>query len=383
MKNNFWMMLLIILSLLLLGCAGGPLSGPSSQLRIELELTPQQEISVGACANRRILQRLGGLYPDQDLAAYVSSIGQQLARHSQRPQLNYHFSIANDSSPTALALPGGFVLITRGLIAQLASETQLASILAREISHIVAGHSLQILRYNVRLTEHSLADLLTLEKGDTARQILETRVLTDAFLHVQYREDQQLETDLLSAELLAKTGYPLQNLSGADKKRFNVNTESLKETQEAYQLYDTAKKVEKDGAYGDAIEIYHRAMQKAPGHGLLLTGLGMAYLRNEDLVPARRYLLKAVRADSEYYRSHMGLGYVYLDSDQADQAVSHLQLSVDLLPVVEGVFLLADAHVLKGRVVRARELYQSVVEADRKGPLGQAAVERVKMLDQK
>ncbi len=149
---------------------------------------------------------------------------------------------------------------------------------------------------------------------------------------------------------------------------------------EAYALYKQARAIEAQGELDIAIETYHKAMQKAPESGLLLTGLGMAYLRNEDLVPARRYLLKAVNSDPDYYKSRLGLGYIYLQNKQLQKAIMQLERSLDLLPTVQGTFLLAEAEGGNKNLPRARQLYQTVVHADKNGKLGKTAVDRLRSL---
>ena len=149
---------------------------------------------------------------------------------------------------------------------------------------------------------------------------------------------------------------------------------------EAYTLYEQARTAESQGELNIAIETYHKAMQQAPENGLLLTGLGMAYLRNEDIVPARRYLLKAVRFDPDYYKSRLGLGYIYLQNRQLPKAITQLEKSLQLLPTIQGTFLLGEAEEAQGNLPRARELYQVVVQTDKNGKLGKTATTRLRSL---
>jgi len=155
----------------------------------------------------------------------------------------------------------------------------------------------------------------------------------------------------------------------------------LRETHpEACALYEQARTDESQGQLDIAIETYHKAMQQVPKSGLLLTGLGMAYLRNEDLVPARRYLLKAVRFAPDYYKSHLGLGYIYLQNRQFPEATAQLEASLQLLPTIQGTFLLGEAEEAQGNFPRAQELYQVVVQVDKNSKLGQVAATRLRSL---
>ena len=149
---------------------------------------------------------------------------------------------------------------------------------------------------------------------------------------------------------------------------------------EAYVLYEQARVAEGKGELDTAIEIYHKSMQQAPENGLLLASLGMAYLRKEDIVPARRYLLKAISFDPDYYKPRLGLGYIYLQNRQLEKAVTQLESSLQLLPTVEGTFLLAEAKEAQGDVPKARQLYLTVVKADRNSNLGKVAANRLREL---
>ncbi len=149
---------------------------------------------------------------------------------------------------------------------------------------------------------------------------------------------------------------------------------------EAYALYEQARMAELQGELDTAIETYHKAMQQVPEDRLLLTDLGMAYLRREDIVPARRYLLKAVDFDPDYYKSRLGLGYIYLQNRQWQKAVDHLETSLQLLSTLEGTFLLGEAEEGRGNLSRARQLYQTVVAVDKNSKLGRAANNRLRSL---
>jgi len=103
-------------------------------------------------------------------------------------------------------------------------------------------------------------------------------------------------------------------------------------------------------------------------------------LRNEDIIPARRYLLKAVSSDPGYYKSKLGLGYIYLQTQQWQKAVIQLEDSLELLETVEGTFLLGKAKQAQGDFQQARQLYQAVVRVDGGGKLGKAAATLLRSL---
>jgi predicted Zn-dependent protease len=84
-----------------------------------------------------------GVYDDPDLQRYVNDIGQQLARVSHRPNLPWSFTIVDNAAINAFALPGGYIYLTRGILAYLDDEAQLAGVLGHEIGHVTARHAAQ------------------------------------------------------------------------------------------------------------------------------------------------------------------------------------------------------------------------------------------------
>lgn len=107
----------------------------------ELSLvSEEQEIATGRQAHQQIVRSIG-IYGDEQLRKYVEAIGMRLAKASERPDLPWTFTVLDDPVVNAFALPGGFIYVTRGLLAHLTSEAQLAGVLAHEIGHVTARHS--------------------------------------------------------------------------------------------------------------------------------------------------------------------------------------------------------------------------------------------------
>ena len=431
MKYLKWVGLVCISLLFLSGCAVNPVTG-RNELAL-MNVSTAQEVELGRQSYAQALQKMGGIYPNQDLNRYIDQVGQRLARTSHRPELNYQFNVLNNSSPNAFALPGGFIAITRGLLLSIENEAQLAAVLGHEIGHVTARHSVQEMQRSSLLNAGAgLIGTLSVDSGygGLANQI---GGLTATLLSKRYSRDQEFEADHLGIDYLARSGYSVNGAVGlqqvfmnklgegsrsdwmtglfqthpfsADRLQASKNYINkrypganrafgedsgayqnsiavLVETRDAYHLYDQAKVAEQNGQIDLAIEMYHKAMQQAPDHGLLLTSLGMAYLRKEDMVPARRYLIKAVNADPDYFQSRMGLGYIYLMNNRSADAAKHFAKSVKLLPTVQGAFLLAEAEADQGHSSQAVTLYRAVVQADKNGKLGKEAAQRLRNLKQ-
>jgi len=138
----------LALALVLAGCATNPVTG-----KRELSLVSEdQEVELGRQGDQAAAAEYG-LYPDTALARYVESVGQRLARVSERPDLQWHFRVLDSPVVNAFAMPGGYIFVTRGILAALNSEAQLAGVLGHEIGHVTARHSAR------QITQQQLAGL--------------------------------------------------------------------------------------------------------------------------------------------------------------------------------------------------------------------------------
>ncbi len=124
------------LLLVLIACAVNPATG-----RREFSLiSERQEIQMGREADPQITASYG-LVDDAELQSYVSALGLRLAAVSERPNLPWSFKVVDDPIVNAFALPGGFIYVTRGILAHFESEAELAGVLGHEIGHVTARHS--------------------------------------------------------------------------------------------------------------------------------------------------------------------------------------------------------------------------------------------------
>jgi beta-barrel assembly-enhancing protease len=103
--------------------------------------TQEQEIDLGNGITANILGAVK-LHPDASLQRYVNRVGKWVALHSSRADLPWHFGVIEGDSINAFAMPGGTVLVSHGLIKRLATEAELAAVLAHEIAHVVLKHQL-------------------------------------------------------------------------------------------------------------------------------------------------------------------------------------------------------------------------------------------------
>ena len=174
-----------------------------------MAMTEQQEIEIGKEGNKAVLQKYRA-YNNPDLQKYVNYVGNKLAEKGDRPNLKYSFLVLDSDEVNAFALPGGYIYITRGLMAYLNSEAELAAVLGHEIGHVTARHAAR------QESASKLADIgttLAAILGAMYAPGLNPNVSKDLLnvgssaLLSGYGRDFELEADQIGAQLLAKTGY--------------------------------------------------------------------------------------------------------------------------------------------------------------------------------
>lgn len=208
-----WMPLLLAATLALAAC-GTAVRNPVTGETERTVMDERAEITEGAKAHQEILKSAGAVR-DPALQAYVNGIGQKLAAQSHRSQLKWTFTVLDSADINAFALPGGYVYVTRGIMAYLDSEADLAGVLGHEIGHVTARHGAQ------RVTQQQRAGFWVLGAavlgaviaGDAGARAAGELGQNIAAGHIaKYGREQELQADQLGAEYLARVRYNPQNM---------------------------------------------------------------------------------------------------------------------------------------------------------------------------
>ncbi|GAB3095520.1 M48 family metalloprotease [Aestuariicella hydrocarbonica] len=192
---------LILISVCLLsvtGCAINPASGTPDFVF----MSEQDELELGKELHEKIIASTP-IYQDEKLAAYIDDIGQKLVKNSHRPDLKYTFTIIDSPDINAFALPGGYIYVNRGLLSYLDSEAQLAAVMAHEIGHVTARHSVK--QDAARKGSSVVTVLSVLTTGSSV--IGDVTDLWGTAAVMGYGRDMELEADSLGAEYLYNTNY--------------------------------------------------------------------------------------------------------------------------------------------------------------------------------
>jgi predicted Zn-dependent protease len=182
------------------------------------DMTPEQEYYLGRAVAAEILAATP-VAGDAETVAYVNRVGQAVAQASARPDVygGYHFFVLDADEPNALAAPGAFIFVNRGLVVACASEDELAAVLAHEVAHVARRHGLRMIQKSERtdaLLELGVAEAL--ESTDVAVVAKALGDLAAAFTGTLvkhgYSREFEREADLDAVTLLSDVGYRPQAL---------------------------------------------------------------------------------------------------------------------------------------------------------------------------
>lgn len=195
-----------LLAVLFMSCAVNPVTGER-----ELSLySEQDEIALGKQTDVQIRDQYG-IYNDPALDDYVRSVGASLGPHTHRSQLEYHFAVLDSPVVNAFAVPGGYVYVTRGILALMRSEAELAVVLGHELGHVNARHSIK------RMSEQTLFGLGLAVGSSLNKTVADIAGIVGVgvqLLFLKYSRDDERQADQLGVEYSRKGGYDPEEMIG-------------------------------------------------------------------------------------------------------------------------------------------------------------------------
>ena len=190
---------------MLTSCAINPVTG-SRQLMF---MSEEKEVKLGSEYDPQVIATFGE-YINEPLVALIEEKGNEMGLISHRPNLKYHFRILDTPVINAFAVPGGYIYLTRGILAQFNNEAEMLGVLAHEMGHITARHSAS------QQSKQQLGQLLLVggmiasEKiqkyGDYAMQSMQ-------LLFLSFSRENEREADLLGVEYTSKIGYDAHKMA--------------------------------------------------------------------------------------------------------------------------------------------------------------------------
>lgn len=199
MKSKLLILIIALIGLCVSGCATNPVTG-EDQFMI---YSQSSEANIGKQYAPEIEKQLHGKLDDAGIQNYVNSVGQKIAKVSHMPNLKFKYTVVNHDMINAMALPGGYIFITRGMLEKLNSEAQLAGILAHETVHVTARHSAASMSRQVGI--NVLMNVAINEK--TPETAARMAYYANQLLGLRYSRSQELEADQYGMDYMVKAGY--------------------------------------------------------------------------------------------------------------------------------------------------------------------------------
>lgn len=204
-KSFFTLALCLFALSILPACTTNPATG---KRQFTAFMSPQKELQIGASEHEKIKTRFG-LYDDPALVAYVNEIGRKVTANTERPDVKFQFFILDSPIVNAFALPGGFIYVSRGLMALANNEAELAAVLAHEAGHITGRHSAE--RYSHAVVS-SLGAAVLSAAVDSSGVSDALGLGSDLYLS-SYSRGQESEADTLGLRYMSRSGYDTASMS--------------------------------------------------------------------------------------------------------------------------------------------------------------------------
>ncbi len=223
------------------------IQGGGTLMRGLLPIGYEEEQSIGAAISLQVVARYGGVIEAPALTRYVNLVGGSVALTCDRPEIPYYFAVLNHDSINAFAAPAGYVFVTKGLLAHIQNEAELAAVLGHEIAHVTQKHILEVIQRNKALSGVAQAGLAYADQDPAAFQgVIDGAV--KKLLDEGLDRDKETEADILGTVFAGRVGYDptaylalltrLRELKGDDPAFFKTHpnfSERIEAVQEEKQ----------------------------------------------------------------------------------------------------------------------------------------------------
>jgi predicted Zn-dependent protease len=194
----------LALSLLLLTAACS--TNPATGQRMFNIVSESQEIAIGQQSHQEIIKQFGVYTEKPELNRLVDRLGKELAAASERPNLPWTFTLLDSPMVNAMALPGGYIYVTRGMIERINSEEELAGVIGHEIAHVTARHSAQQISRS-QLAQFGMVLGAVVAGPEVLQQYGQFAELGIGLLFQRYSRQHETQADLLGTTYMARANY--------------------------------------------------------------------------------------------------------------------------------------------------------------------------------
>ncbi len=395
------LLICLVMLLWLTGCAVNPVTGKN-----ELTLVSESaEISLGTKQYLPSRQMQGGDYNTVPaVVAYVKRVGQKLAAVSDR-QLPYEFNVINDSTPNAWALPGGKIVINRGLLVELESEAELAAVLGHEIVHAAARHGAKGMERGMMLQGAILAAGIASQNSEYSGLAIGAAGIGAQLITQKYSRSAEREADLYGMTYMSRAGYdphaainlqqtfvrlskgsdsnwlnglfashppsqervdanritaaklPLGGEIGRD--RYQKAIAPLLRDRDAYKAFDAGRKVLDDGNINRALSLANKAIKLQPHEALFHSLRGDVRMKQQRYRDSIINYDRALQHNSEYFHYYLQRGLARLKLHETAQGEADLKKSIEFLPTAPAMNALGHLSLNGGDIVSAKKYFSA------------------------
>jgi predicted Zn-dependent protease len=429
--NSMKRIILILTTIALVACAVNPVTG---ERHLQFYDTAWEQ-EVGAQMYAPMKQSEGGDFVlDPALTSYVQQVGERLAQQARRKdELEFQFSIINSSVPNAWALPGGKIVVNRGLLVALDSEAELAAVLGHEIVHADAAHGARGQSKGVLTQVGTVAGMIvigTTLDSPAARQLgMLVPSLGAQLITQKYGRDAEREADYYGMHYMAEAGYDAEGavslqrtflelsesreqdwLAGLfashppSQERLDNNKETVRElaaqgyaggeegaarwqektaylrrVEPAYDSYEKASEAASKKEWANAQKLLDAAFRIEPRESLFHALQGDIHAGQDDYPDALGSYDQAVEANPDLFYGWLRRGEAHHRLGHDAEARSDLERSLKLLPTAQAHYLLGELDLEDNRRVAALEHFR--VAAQSNSRTGQEAEARILQLE--
>ena len=204
-KSRIHPVLIFALLFLIPSCAINPVTGKKQFML----MSEAQEVALGAQYDPSVISTFG-IYENAQLLEFITTKGTEMGKISHRPNLEYKFKILDSPVINAFAVPGGYIYLTRGILAQFNNEAELIGVLGHEMGHISARHSAS------QQSKQQLGQLLLVGgmiASEEFRQFGDYAMQGMQLLFLKFSRDNEREADRLGVEYSSKIRYDAHKMA--------------------------------------------------------------------------------------------------------------------------------------------------------------------------
>lgn len=381
----------------------------------QVDLSPAQERKLGEAVIHQARQA-GAIMDDPEVNDYLNDLGQRLVAAVPDSSMSFQFFAVNDPQINAFALPGGFVGVNTGLILLTQTESELASVLAHEISHVTQHHIARMIASQkdtllMSLGAMVLAILASKAGGSSGGQAAQAAIASAQALSIQqqlnFTRAHEYEADRIGFQRLAAGGFDVTAMATfmkrmQDATRFSdggapsylrshpVTLERIAEAQARAQAFPYRQVADSldfqmvrallrsyEGDPGEAVAFFDRALAKHKYNSLVATkyGLVASLLRAKDYARAKTVIADLDRTGPAHPMIDAIAGHVMMESGDLDGAIARFKAALALFPNKKQlIYDYPQALMRAGRAREASEFTESEFQRFAgDGPLHQIA----------